>query len=331
MIAKELYEEGFKGFFIIDAAVRTKDVFSFILCESLDEGDGCEPDKRLVNYFAKGREEIGWQQYSGFAMPNLAVAQKPSIQAVMVSLDGVVGIRGSGVGGMEQPIPRGKNGAVDTSVRALTTIDGYVYAVGPWRSVARRVGPNQWESVADRQGSMPSPKPNSWGSTNTGFDAIDAFSAEDIYCAGGEGDVWRFDGRCWHMCPMPTNLLMESICCAGDGFVYIGLLGGGIVKGRENSWQVIHEAQMTLPFKDLVWYAGKVWATSDHGLWVIENDRVVEAEVPAEIKACSGNFSVGDGVMLLAGGYGAAVFDGKNWEVIISSFAYADERRREAG
>lgn len=226
---------------------------------------------------------------------------------------------------MEQPIPRGKNGAVDTTVRALATIDGYVYAVGSWRSVARRVGPNQWESVADRQGSMPSPKPNSWGSTNTGFDAIDAFSAEDIYCAGGEGDVWRFDGQRWHMCPMPTNLLMESICCAGDGFVYIGLLGGGIVKGRENSWQVIHEAQMTLPFKDLVWYAGKVWATSDHGLWVIENDRVVEAEVPAEIKACSGNLSVGDGVMLLAGGYGAAVFDGKNWEVIISSFAYADD------
>lgn len=158
--------------------------------------------------------------------------------------------------------------------------------------------------------------------------------AMEVLCAsiaGGEGDVWRFDGRCWHMCPMPTNLLMESICCAGDGFVYIGLLGGGIVKGRENSWQVIHEAQMTLPFKDLVWYAGKVWATSDHGLWVIENDRVVEAEVPAEIKACSGNLSVGDGVMLLAGGYGAAVFDGKNWEVIISSFAYADERRREAG
>ncbi|MDD3482695.1 hypothetical protein [Azovibrio restrictus] len=312
MISRHLYRECFEGYVIVDCAVRERLAFSFLLSQLQDEGEETEPNKRLVTYFLDD-EDVGWGGYFGFPLSKIAVAQKPLAQTVLVSFDCAVAALGSGANGMEQPIPRGKNGAVDTSVHALTTIDGYVYAVGPWRSVARRVGPNQWESVADRQGCMPSPKPNSWGSTNTGFDAIDAFSAEDIYCAGGEGDVWRFDGRCWHMCPMPTNLLMESICCAGDGFVYIGLLGGGIVKGRENSWQVIHEAQMTLPFKDLVWYAGKVWATSDHGLWVIENDRVVEAEVPAEIKACSGNLSVGDGVMLLAGGYGAAVFDGKNW------------------
>jgi hypothetical protein len=57
--------------------------------------------------------------------------------------------------------------------------------------------------------------------------------------------------------------------------------------------------------------------TSDYGVWVIENDKVKRAEISDKIRTCAGHLSVGDGVMLLAGIYGAALHDGTTWHEII--------------
>ncbi|HEX8610681.1 MAG TPA: hypothetical protein VF800_05275 [Telluria sp.] len=67
----------------------------------------------------------------------------------------------------------------------------------------------------------------------------------------------------------------------------------------------------------MVWHDGKVWATNDHNVWVIENGKIKRANIPDNIRICAGHLSVGDGVMLLAGVYGAAMHDGKEWRMII--------------
>ena len=319
MISKKLYDEGFAGYHIYDCEIRTKSILSFLLCETLGDDDEEVPRKRLINYFREPKEEIGFGQYSGFEVPTLAVAQKPKAQAVMIALNGATAVQGAGVSATEQAISRGANGAIFRGIHNSANIDGYVYVTGPWRSVARRVMADQWESIVDRNLGMPIPKPDKFGSTDSGFDSIDGFNTNDIYCAGSKGDVWRYDGKRWWQCPVPTNLLMETVCCAGNGYVYIGMAGGSILKGRENSWKVIHTDRMTVPFTDLVWFSDRVWCTSDHGLWIIENDILTKAEVPAEISVCSGHLSARDGVMLLAGINGAALFDGKEWEVVIKS------------
>lgn len=145
-----------------------------------------------------------------------------------------------------------------------------------------------------------------------GFEAISGFNADDLYCVGGKGDAWRYDGKEWHRCPVPTNMYLESVCCAGDGHVYIGMQSGRLMRGREDHREVIHEDYMTLPFKDMVWFDGRLWCTSDYGLWTVENGKLIDADVPPQVKTCSGNLSAADGVMLLAGHYGAAVYDGKH-------------------
>ncbi len=62
------------------------------------------------------------------------------------------------------------------------------------------------------------------------------------------------------------------------------------MRGRENMWKVIHIGELSTPFKDMVWFAGKVWGTSDYGLWTIVNDKVDYADIPANAHACSGNY-----------------------------------------
>ncbi len=109
-------------------------------------------------------------------------------------------------------------------------------------------------------------------------------------------------------------MYIHNVCCAGDDYVYVGMQSGSVLRGRENTWELIHTGTLTLPFKDIVWFAGKVWCTSDYGVWTIDNGKLTDADIPVLAHSCSGNLSVGDGVMLLAGRYGAAVFDGKSWE-----------------
>ena len=94
-------------------------------------------------------------------------------------------------------------------------------------------------------------------------------------------------------------------------------LSGSVFKGRGAEWKRLYRGDMTLPFRDMVWHQGKVWCTSDYGLWVVDSDKVKEADVPDKIRAYSGHLSVGDGVMLLAGIYGAAMHDGREWRMVI--------------
>lgn len=313
LINKEKWNNAFDGFNIYDCAVRNKDAFSFVCIKATKGKVGDEPNKRLINVFIDSGD-VEFIEYTGFAQPLLTVARKPLEQAVMVGIDGDVAVLGSGKHGLETEIPMGRDETpLFTSAAAIATIDGYVYAAGNWRTVCRRTAAGVWENIADRK-TLSIPERNENGSNDDGFDAIDGFNDHDIYCGGGKGDLWRFDGLQWHHCSLPTNMYIESICCAGDGYVYIGMQSGSILRGRDNKWKMIHEGKLSLPFKDLVWFDGVVWCTSDYGIWAIKDGKVREANVEANTRSCSGNLSVGDGVMLLAGMYGASIFDGNIWK-----------------
>lgn len=309
----EEYKENINGYWAYDCAVRARNVFYFLLLEDIP--DAVNGNRRMINYFPEDDpgDRVGTMGLTGFAGPKLAASQNPKNQAVVVARDCTVCALGGGDGGMESPILTGDppTKPLWSGCFNLATIDGYIYAVGPARSVCRREGPNNWASIVDRN-TMPKPQAID-NFVQGGFYAIDGFNAKDIYCVGGAGDAWRYDGKRWYPCAVPTNMLFESVCCAGDGFVYIGMQSGSVMRGREDQWKLIHKDEMTLPFKDMVWFQGKVWCTSDYGLWVIEDGKLTEAAVPPEVKACSGNLAVGDGVMLLAGMYGATVHDGTAW------------------
>lgn len=312
-MTSEERERSCKGFWVYDCAVRDATIFSFLLLE--DKDDAANGDRRLLTYvpYETDGDRVFWSTYEGFSGPKLAASTQPKNQALMVSRDRLVAAIGGGDDDMEQDIPK----EALFACFHLAAIDGSIYAAGPWRTVSRRVAPNQWESLVSRDDGNMRLTPKRGALHDGGFDAIAGFNASDIYCVGGKGDAWRYDGQRWHPCVVPTNMRFWSVCCAGDGYVYIGMQSGSVLRGREDSWEIIHRDEMTLPFKDMVWYGGKVWCTSDYGLWVIENGKLEEADVPPEVKACSGNLSVGDGVMLLAGMYGATVYNGREWQRIL--------------
>ena len=308
------YKKHFDGFGLRDCVVRRRDIFYFILFQDwphhkprpFDE----ELESRLVPLFRAKDEKWSHSVLTGFKSLRGGATQHPKHQCVVTDLSGQVYVIGSGVDEIEQKIPGGLGkGPRRGAVTSLKQIDGWLYGCDNSRSLFKRVDRNQWVEI----GPLPPMKKG-----QSGFNDFDAFSETDIYAAGGKGDVWHYDGKAWYAVPFPSNMWIKSVCCGQDGYVYIGAQSGSVFRGRNNEWKLIHKGDLSLPFKDMVWFGDRIYATNDYGLWEIKDGVVAPSDAPIEITNCSGNLSVGDGVMLLAGHYGAALHDGTGWTRLFS-------------
>lgn len=330
LINKESYSKNVYGYTITDCVVRNRNAFYFTL-RNEEQGVNAGPtqqetvEKRILTFWLNKPEDkrSSHATLNGFARVHAGATLLPAEQFIGVDASGHVYAIGGGVAEMQDMIPKSKEGPLRGAVRRVRTIQGYLYAVGGFHSVCRRVGRNQWESLGFNLPIPINPTEDEYVDAISEMKIvdIDGFAHDDLYIIGGQGRVWHCDGKQWRPIPFPSNMYLESICCAGDGFVYIGAQSGTVFKGRGDQWTMLERGHMSLPFNDMVWHAGKVWCTSDYGLWYIEDGKVKKAELPAEIKVCAGHLSVGDGVMLMAGVYGAAYHDGEQWTLIFNAYA----------
>jgi hypothetical protein len=79
--------------------------------------------------------------------------------------------------------------------------------------------------------------------------------------------------------------------------------------------EVISKKQRVHVVNFIVHKRWEVWCPYGYGLWGIENDTVIEADVDPEVKVCSGYLSAGAGVLLLGGYNGAAYKENGAWNV----------------
>lgn len=309
VLSLEDYKKRFQGFAVRDCAVAQRGMYFFVLLQDW-HSDKPRPfeeelNTRLVRLQVGGDKPWVTSKLDGFGGLMCCGPKTPSTDCVCVDGGAQVFAKAPEGGEVEDGIPGGKEqGPARGGVRRLKQINGVLYGSGGIRSMFRRLGRNKWEEIG--------PLPPA-GKGEVGFNDFDAFTESDIYAAGGKGDVWHCDGTAWRQVPFPSNMWIESVCCGQDGHVYIGAQSGNVFRGRGNEWKQIHKDTLSLPFKDMVWFGDRVYATSDHGLWEIKDGQVTKSSQPIEITNCSGNLSVGDGVMLLAGHSGAARHDGSGW------------------
>ncbi|MCG8426034.1 MAG: hypothetical protein MI754_01600 [Chromatiales bacterium] len=321
---KENFDKFFRGFHFVDCAVRDRYTIYLLgrkeydLAEGEEDPDEADVPKRLLNVLLDEPENdrYGSTLLTGFRIINVQVSQVPKPQAVAVDYPGQVFVMGSGDDNMENEVPYDdEKGPRRGGMIKLRNIDGYVYAAGGRRSICRREGPNHWVPMWQN---MPRPKvKRRVDSHDYGFEDVDGFDLNDLYAVGGQDDVWHYDGSLWKQIPFPSNMTLRNVCCGGDGQVYIGAQNGNVFRGRGNKWKHIHDGGLSFYFTDMVWFQDKVWCTSDYGLWAIENDKLERAAVPDWVNSCAGNLSAGDGILVVAGMYGAAMHNGTDWELLV--------------
>lgn len=214
----------------------------------------------------------------------------------------------------------------DTTLVSSTTktvrVANTIYAVGNPVRVYKRLGQNNWINNSD---SIPIPAGFKSGSTiGNEFYDLAGFSETDMYAVGGEGNVWHFDGKLWQQIAFPTNIELDTVVCAEDGNVYITDITCSIWVGRNSTWRKVCEEDMSLRFFDSAWFANRLWCANDYGMWVLEDDKLIPAQnakekpMPEDMLGLCNRIDVSpDGrKMLICGPDGAAVYDGRLWNVL---------------
>lgn len=313
------------SFFFRGCAVRERRAFVFLTEPSLSDAQVEEEEKKkwdpslrpkaavtYVIHFPAGQQWSA-QYFHEWKDMIVGAAQQPLNQAVYAesfapfpSMERRVFVSGSGPAHEDgvitslskDPQQQEKGHFARGAIMRFRAVNGFLYACGGGRAMAKRLGKGHWQSFTQE---IPSAGADGVPVGNAGFKDFDAWDENDVYAVGGHGDVWHFDGSAWRQVAFPSNEVLNSVCCGDDGNVYISGYEGVTWMGRGDTWRKIHNGGISLGFRDMVWYEDKVWCTSDYGLWTIENGRVRSADVPPEVSACSGHLAVGDGILLLAG------------------------------
>jgi hypothetical protein len=326
MFDRHALREHFFGYNILDCVVESARVFYFVAhlgpqqtSDITDDEDDVDEDeyrpKRVIRLELDSAEgSLRHISLNGFSfMIHIDISFEPDAKPIVMDGDSNAWVNNPGTNGLEKEIPaKFEGGLLGGAVARVKSIGGpAICCVAQSRGILIREGVEQWRRLGPE---MPSDADAIV--SDEGFEDFDAFSDDDIYAVGGDGDVWHFDGRDWRQLDFPSNLETTAVCCAGDGLVYVGLEAGTVYRGRGDSWELIHEDDMTLPFKDMVWYDGKVWCTSDYGIWTIENGSLTTAPVKPGVKVCAGHLSTRDGVLLVAGYGGACFLKDGGWTTI---------------
>ena len=199
-----------------------------------------------------------------------------------------------------------------TRFHQLAKVDDQVYGVGWGREVFKRLGPENWQCISEQIREH---------GNGHGFEDMDGFTQDDLYAVGGTNDIWHFDGEKWRYIDVcDEQMLPLSVCCAEDGYVYIGCAWGIVLRGRGEEWDVFH-TDKNIKFCDTVAYKGRVFFGSENGVFVSQQNTEAFSCQPYDFEGQisplnARRLDAGHGLLLAASLNSVALYDGANWQYL---------------
>ncbi|MEZ4312550.1 MAG: hypothetical protein R3F14_31360 [Polyangiaceae bacterium] len=319
------WEETFRGWSIVDCAVRDRGFVYLILRKDIPREkvsltwDHDIPSRIAVLYLSRTdpKQQWGHQDLSGFLQTIGGVSRIPIAQGLAISANGDVFATGSGKSDLEKVAPGGPG----VSLAKSRCIAGRAHVVGLGRAVHRRLDIGRWEVLSHGIPVLADPDMSPEELTDMGFADIDGFAADDLYAVGGRGEVWHYDGKIWIPCELPANLPLSTVCCGGDGQVYISGESGTLYRGRGDVWKRIWKGEYTTPYNDSRWFDGKLLLTSDYMFDEWSDDQVKHVHHNGRRVNARGHMDTGDGILVVASDREVRMFDGTRWRDLVVPYS----------
>ncbi len=340
------WEDALKGWVIVSAAVVDDTTFAF--SANWDEtyhGPTLPSDvtDRLVYCDLKAATWGGKKYNGGFSFARSAGGVTPEglSQALFATAGGYVS---------SFTFPDGPFGMeADMSARGAANLffaGAHYYTYGLGNTFLRRNRPGDWTIISEATGSRVEQRRA--GNITAGG----GFSDDDIYLWNSgplDGDpedvighLLHWDGKSLTKLPVPAQLSKgidgspfwaHSICCVPDGRVFLSGTDGELVVGnRKTGFKVLVPAlDEHLPGMNMAWFKGKLYGAIDFGLFSFDFKRnrwvgepfLGDPNAPVNFPYIDAN----ENVMLVAGGYGASIYDGERWARLAGDVSALDLTR----
>jgi len=317
-LSEEWWSQGLRDWIITDCAVRSSGIVYLVARQNIPHEQASsmwDHDilTRLIALYPDEKIEgsIGWQELDGFNRPRCGVSRKPLSQGLVVAHnnDGDVWAMGGGHEGMEQIDP----GNVPMTQR-IKCIDDYAYSVGRARSIYKRTDLGKWVKLDNGF-------PDEESSFNIGFYDMDGFSETDMYAVGGKGDIWHYDGTTWMQEGFPSNMQLNTVTCAGDGYVYVSGMGGTLWRGRNSTWEHLYDGSYTIPWNDVLWFENKLWLASDYMLRIWNGKELLPVtDDKGQELHYSGHMDAYDGLLVVAGTSRVMAYQNGQWRALVMPY-----------
>jgi len=319
-VPKERWSKLLHGWTITDCAVRSSGFIYLVARENIPHEQASSmwdhdiPTRFLVIYLDKSPEDsMGGHGFDGFNKPLCGVARKPLSQGIIVARNSVgqAWAMGSGQGGpMEQIDPNGGY----PMTQKIKCIDDYAYSVGRARSIYKRIDLGKWVKLDNGF-------PDEESSFNIGFYDMDGFSETDMYAVGGKGDIWHYDGTIWMQEGFPSNMQLNTVTCAGDGYVYVSGMGGTLWRGRNSTWEHLYDGSYTVPWNDVLWFEDKLWLASDYMLRIWNGKELMPVtDEKGKDLPFSGHMDAYDGLLVIADTDTVMAYQNGRWRTLVAPY-----------
>jgi len=319
-ISKEAWFEGMYGWHITDCAVRDENIIYLVTRQDISEEQGSgefwdhDIFTRLVviclDENPKG--ELGYQELEGFSYSRCGVSRQPFAQGMVVSRNknGDVWTMGGGRKGAMEHIAPGKVPAT----QRIKCINDHAYSVGLGRSIYKRTNIGHWVKLDNGF-------PEEEVTRYQGFADMDGFSETDMYAVGGHGDIWHYDGTIWMQEGFPSNMQLNTVTCAGDGYVYVSGQGGTLWRGRNSTWEHLYDGSYTIPWNDVLWFEGKLWLASDYMLRIWNGKELMPVtDNQGQELPFSGHMDAYDGLLVIADSDSVMAYQDGKWRTLVAPY-----------
>ena len=309
----------------LDGCIIEKDYF--YISTRLDVQPMDEYDHARLKWF-DGKDgfcqDRNWQ-VSAVCVLTGAMFEKGRVYAALEEGSGIVGICVPGKDGwIDEVLPGAESGHGIPSLTDICQIGSNLYLCGYGGKVMRRMN-GQWEvfdkglktlGLGDylRQGMPLTEALKADELTQRDMRAIDGFSENAIFCVGRLGLVFHFVGNAWHQIEKPTNVDLNCVHCADDGFVYAAGNKGVLVQGKGDHFRVL-QAGIHDDFYAATWFNDYLYVGGTKGLYRLEQDGLHYVDTGQGSFSCKALDS-GDGQLLVVAERWLAVFDGVSWKRI---------------
>lgn len=206
------------------------------------------------------------------------------------------------------------------SLRVLKKIGKHLYAAGMARRVYRQESNGQWLAI---DGGVFVPRDDRVEAI--GFNDLAGISEDEIYGVGYKGEMWYLFHGEWLQIVSPTNVMLNCATTSWDARVYIGGMGGDILLGRNNEWELADQNQIECDLWSCVDYRSEVYFSGYDGVYAISaetrNVRVREALMASKRGGSTGYLDAKNGIIVSVGQ--KDVFysvNGINWDRISVPF-----------